>query len=92
MKKIMKAKLVKEEMTPADRGMEAARYDNIHPAEVLNQSFENAATALDQLNEIPAFNMSDDIKQSVESALSGVEKLMDVIDEELRASGYDRHA
>jgi hypothetical protein len=91
----MKSKLVKEflkeEMTPADRGMEAARRDNVNPGEALDEAFELAKAAFDMLNDISVTSFGDEIQEKVFSAETAVEELVDAIDAELRGTGYDRH-
>lgn len=82
---------LKEEMTPADRGMEAARRDNVNPGEALDEAFESAKTAMDMLNAIPAYAISKEVQEGVDTAVLAVEELVDLIDAELRISGYNRH-
>jgi hypothetical protein len=82
---------LKEEMTPADRGMEAARRDNVNPGEALDEAFELAKAAFDMLNDISVTSFGDEIQEKIFSAETAVEELVDAIDAELRGTGYDRH-
>jgi len=92
MKKLVK-EFLKEEMTPADRGMEAARRDNVSPEQQLDDMFESLTAATNLLENLD-FDIVEDggeVSQIMYNVINNLYEVIEIVDEELRKTGYDRH-
>lgn len=93
-RKLVKESL-KEEMTPADYGYEAARKDNISPIQKLDDSFETVVAAKDLIENLDIDFMQEVggtwVANTLEEVIEHLDNISDKLDKALRDSGYSRH-
>lgn len=82
-----------EEMSPADKGFEAARKDNLSPEQQLDDMFESLTSATNLLENLD-FDIVEDggeVSQIMYNVINNLYEVIEIVDGELRKTGYDRH-